>query len=97
VRQRAPYLTRLYIVPDRIASHDYPLNLPRIRTLDLPFDPAVTFFVGENGTETAPFPWLMAPILSAAAMPDLRFAIRALRATPVVTAVAILSLALVAG
>jgi hypothetical protein len=36
----------------------------------------------------------MAPILSAAAMQDLRFAIRALRATPVVTAVAILSLAL---
>ena len=40
----------MHIVPERIPSDEYPFHLPRIRTLDLRFDSAVTFFVGENGT-----------------------------------------------
>ena len=45
-----PYLSRLSIVADRIISDEYPFNLALIRTLDIQFEAAVTFFVGENGT-----------------------------------------------
>jgi predicted ATPase len=45
-----PYLVNVRLKPERIDSHDYPFNLPLIRSLDLQFTSPVTFFVGENGT-----------------------------------------------
>jgi predicted ATPase len=50
VKWSVPYLSRIYVVPERIRSREYPFHLPRIRTLDLKFDSPVTFFVGENGS-----------------------------------------------
>jgi len=47
---QAQYLTGLQLVPAAIVNDAYPFNLPAIRSLDLRFRGAVTFFVGENGT-----------------------------------------------
>lgn len=46
------YLLSLSLLRDKIASFDeYPYSLPVIRNLtEVEFHPAVTFFVGENGT-----------------------------------------------
>ncbi len=48
---RGPYLLHLELLRDRVTSFDsFPYCLPAIRNLGrLPFHPAVTFFVGENG------------------------------------------------
>ena len=46
-----PYLLGVSVVPERIERDDcYPFTLPLVRHLDLKFQSAVTFFVGENGT-----------------------------------------------
>lgn len=45
----ARFLLGLRIVPSRVLHEDYPFHLPLLRTLNLEFDHAVTFFVGENG------------------------------------------------
>ena len=45
-----PFLTYLRTVPERIVGNDYPFNLSLIRSLEMGFQSAVTFFVGENGT-----------------------------------------------
>jgi predicted ATPase len=45
-----PYLLGVHIRAERVHSGEYPFNLSLIRSLDLQFTSAVTFFVGENGT-----------------------------------------------
>lgn len=45
-----PYLTRLHLKEDAVASDEYPFNLAVVRHLDIEFTSPVTFFVGENGT-----------------------------------------------
>lgn len=47
-----PFLIDLTLLRDRVPSFDeYPFAIPAIRSLDrIDFHPAVTFFVGENGT-----------------------------------------------
>src|SRR5687767_4826458 len=45
-----PYLLGVQLKHDRVPSVDYPFHLPLVRSLDLTFASAVTFFVGENGT-----------------------------------------------
>ncbi len=48
---RPPFLQRLYLKPDAdLPRTAYPGSLPLIRSLDLHFTNAVTFFVGENGS-----------------------------------------------
>lgn len=47
----APFLTRIYVVPERVPTHEgFPYSLPFVRGLDLPFKRAVTYLVGENGS-----------------------------------------------
>ena len=38
------------MLPERVASDEFPFHLPLLRTLDIQFTSPVTFFVGENGT-----------------------------------------------
>ena len=45
-----PYLLGARVLPERVASDEYPFHLPLLRTLDIQFTSPVTFFVGENGT-----------------------------------------------
>ena len=50
-RSGARFLRRLSIMTDRVPSFDdFPYSLPFVRGLDLEFEHAVTFFVGENGS-----------------------------------------------
>ncbi|HET7219453.1 MAG TPA: AAA family ATPase [Vicinamibacterales bacterium] len=44
------FLERIFVVPGRVTSGDYPFNLALVRGLDIEFRTVVTFFVGENGT-----------------------------------------------
>lgn len=47
----APFLRRVYVVPERVASWDeFPCSIPFVRALDLAFPTPVTFLVGENGS-----------------------------------------------
>lgn len=46
----APYLLQVQLKDQAVDTDDYPFSLSVIRTLDITFDAAVTFFVGENGT-----------------------------------------------
>ena len=49
----APFLKRVYVVPERVAKEaakGFPYGLPFVRGLDLPFKRAVTYLVGENGS-----------------------------------------------
>ena len=46
----APYLVRLQLKEGVSRSDGYPFNLPFVAELDITFESAVTFFVGENGT-----------------------------------------------
>jgi predicted ATPase len=45
-----PYLVRLQLKQSPPDAREYPFALPLIRSLDVEFTSAVTFFVGENGT-----------------------------------------------
>lgn len=48
---RAPYLQRVHVLPDRVASWgEFPFVLPFVRKLDVRFAGPVTFLVGENGS-----------------------------------------------
>jgi predicted ATPase len=44
-----PYLLRVHL-KEAVESATYPFSLPIVRGLDIGFESAVTFFVGENGT-----------------------------------------------
>jgi predicted ATPase len=46
----SPFLMKVSSVPDRVTGTDFPFNLPFVAGLDLAFQSAVTFFVGENGS-----------------------------------------------
>ncbi|MGI6301841.1 MAG: AAA family ATPase [Verrucomicrobiota bacterium] len=51
MRTEAPYLTRLYVKPGlELDRGHFPMSLPFTLDLDLEFQNAVTFFVGENGS-----------------------------------------------
>jgi predicted ATPase len=51
MRAGAPFLDGCYLVPERVPDGAaFPFDLPCVRGLDVAFDSAVTFFVGENGT-----------------------------------------------
>lgn len=45
-----PFLQRLFLKDDVVLPDEFPTNLPFVRSLDLSFTAAVTFFVGENGS-----------------------------------------------
>jgi predicted ATPase len=49
---RAPFLKRLSLLPERMQGDSYPFNLPVLAggSLELAFDHAITFFIGDNGT-----------------------------------------------
>jgi len=49
---KAPFLKRLTLLPQRMTDDAYPFSLPILESgrLDLTFDRAITFFVGDNGT-----------------------------------------------
>ena len=49
---KAPFLKRLALLPERMEPDSYPFNLPVLDggRLELVFDRAITFFVGDNGT-----------------------------------------------
>ena len=47
----APFLKRVYVVPERVPAYEgFPYDLPFVRDLDLSFKRAVTYLVGENGS-----------------------------------------------
>lgn len=47
----APFLRRVYTLPDRIKPTEFPFNLPLFSAgVDLELTTKITFFVGENGT-----------------------------------------------
>ncbi len=48
-KSTVPYLLGLRVNPELVDGHEYPLNLPAVRSLDISFRTPVTFFVGENG------------------------------------------------
>src|SRR5579859_7410991 len=50
VNAEPAFLIGLRTLPERLTSNDYPFNLSLVRHLDIAFQSAVTFFVGENGT-----------------------------------------------
>ena len=49
---KTPFLKRLALLPERMEPDSYPFNLPVLDggRLELVFDRAITFFVGDNGT-----------------------------------------------
>lgn len=48
---RAPYLQRVVVLPERVASWaEFPFVLPFVRSLDVQLMGPVTFLVGENGS-----------------------------------------------
>jgi predicted ATPase len=49
---KAPFLKRLSLLPERLQPDSYPFNLPILEggRLELTFDRAITFFIGDNGT-----------------------------------------------
>ncbi|PYN42351.1 MAG: hypothetical protein DMD95_16985 [Candidatus Rokuibacteriota bacterium] len=47
----APFLKRIRVVPERVPTFEgFPYGLPFVRSLDLSFNTAVTYLVGENGS-----------------------------------------------
>jgi predicted ATPase len=49
--QRAPFLTRVSVIPERVPTYEgFPYGIPFVRELDLSLTSAVTYLVGENGT-----------------------------------------------
>jgi predicted ATPase len=52
LQDKAPFLVRLQLVAERIASRDqYPFSIPAVAGVDgLSLHPEVTYFVGENGS-----------------------------------------------